>query len=116
KLYVFSRQDADEITRCLDAATGKEEWQDKYAAPGVNGPDGQHSGPRSSPAVAEGKVVTLGVCGTVSCLDAAKGKVLWRKDDFSGAFPKFHTSSSPIVASGLCIAQVGGSGNGGIVA
>src|SRR5207253_3859571 len=96
KLYVFSRQEADEITRCLDAATGKEEWQDKYTAPTVNGPDAQHGGPRSSPAVAAGKVVTLGVCGTVSCLDAAKGKVLWRKDDFRGACPKFHTPTSRI--------------------
>jgi outer membrane protein assembly factor BamB len=42
--------------------------------------------------------------------------VLWRKDDFSGAWPKFFTASSPIVIKGLCIAQVGGSGNGGIVA
>src|SRR2546426_1861040 len=30
KLYVFSRQSGAEITRCLEAATGKELWQDKY--------------------------------------------------------------------------------------
>ena len=41
-----------------------------------------HPGPRSSPAVAEGKVVTLGVGGVLSCLDAADGKVVWRKDEF----------------------------------
>jgi len=66
--------------------------------------------------VAEGKVVTLGVRGTLTCFDAAKGKVLWRKEDFPGAWPKFFTASSPMITSGLCIAQVGGSGNGGIVA
>src|SRR6516164_2837860 len=27
KLYVFSRQEGNEITRCLDAATGEEKWQ-----------------------------------------------------------------------------------------
>src|SRR6266852_9763692 len=32
KLYVFARVDPDEVIRCLDAATGKEIWQDKYAA------------------------------------------------------------------------------------
>src|SRR5713101_3008295 len=32
KLYVFSRQNGNEIIRCLDAATGKELWQDKYEA------------------------------------------------------------------------------------
>src|SRR5438477_9301398 len=30
KLYVFARQDGNEIIRCLDAATGKELWLDKY--------------------------------------------------------------------------------------
>src|SRR5262245_60507516 len=30
KLYVFTRQGGDEVTTCLDAATGKVLWQDKY--------------------------------------------------------------------------------------
>jgi outer membrane protein assembly factor BamB len=117
KLYVFARQDDDEVIRCLDAANGKELWQEKYAAQEVSGPaSSQHSGPRSSPTVADGKIVTLGVGGVLSCVDAAKGKLLWRKDDFSGAWPRFYTSSSPIITGGLCIAQLGGESNGGIVA
>jgi outer membrane protein assembly factor BamB len=117
KLYVFARQDADEVIRCLDAASGKELWQEKYAAPAVSGPAAsQHSGPRSSPAVAEGKVVTIGAGGVLSCVDAAKGKMLWHKDDFSGAWPRFYTASSPIITGGLCIAQLGSESNGGIVA
>ena len=50
RLYVFSRQEAGEVTRCLDAATGKELWQDKNAVQAISGPDAtQHGGPRSSP-------------------------------------------------------------------
>jgi outer membrane protein assembly factor BamB len=116
KLYVFSRQEGDEVIRCLDAATGKELWQDKYGAPAVNGPDSGHGGPRSSPAIASGKVLTLGVCGTVSCLDAGGGKVAWRKDDFPGAWPRFHTAMSPLVVGGLCIVQLGKENEGAIVA
>jgi len=116
KLYVFARQDADEVIRCLDTANGKELWQEKYAAQAASGPAAQHSGPRSSPAVADGKVVTIGVGGVLYCVDAVMGKLLWRKDDFSGAWPKFFTASSPIVTGGLCIAQLGGESNGGIVA
>jgi outer membrane protein assembly factor BamB len=116
KLYVFSRQDTDEIIRCLDAASGKELWQDKYAADAVTGPDSRHDGPRSSPAVVGGKVVTLGVCGTVSCLDAATGKMIWRKTDFPGAWPRFHTATSPIIVDGLCITQLGKENDGGVVA
>ncbi|HEY3898707.1 MAG TPA: PQQ-binding-like beta-propeller repeat protein [Chthoniobacter sp.] len=116
KLYVFSRQDGQEILRCLDAASGKELWQDKYDSLGASGPASSFSGPRSSPTVAEGKVVTLGVRGVLSCLDAESGKLLWRKDDFAGALPKFFVSSSPLVANGLCIAELGGDSSGGIVA
>jgi outer membrane protein assembly factor BamB len=116
KLYVFTRQGGQEITRCVDAATGKEIWQDKYEAQPATGPAGSFPGPRSSPTVAEGKIVTLGARGTLSCLDAASGKVLWRKDDFKGAWPMFFVSSSPIVVDGLCIAQLGGRANGALVA
>jgi outer membrane protein assembly factor BamB len=120
KLYVFAREGGDEILRCLDAATGKEQWQDKYPAkpPGkpATGFNNEFVGPRSSPTVADGKVVTLGVQGALSCYDAATGKLLWRKDDFKGSVPRFFTSSSPIVMDGLCIAQLGGDNGGGIVA
>jgi outer membrane protein assembly factor BamB len=116
KLYVFSRQDGNEVTRCLEAATGKEVWKEAYPAEGATGPSQPFSGPRSSPAVAEGKVVTLGVRGVLSCLDAAKGTNLWRKDEFVGAYPRFFSACSPLITEGLCIAQLGGPGNGGIVA
>jgi outer membrane protein assembly factor BamB len=115
KLYVFSREQGNEVTRCLTAADGKEVWQDKYESLGASGAAGGFSGPRSSPAVANGKVVTVGVRGMISCLDAATGKKLWRKDEFQ-AWPGFFPSSSPIVADGLAIAQLGGRDNGAIVA
>src|ERR1051325_2613263 len=115
KLYVFTRQEGNEVTRCLDAATGKEIWQEKYESLGASGPAQGFSGPRSSPAVANGKVVTLGVRGMLSCLDAATGKKLWRKDEFQ-AWPNFYPSSSPMIVDGLVIAQLGGRDNGALVA
>jgi outer membrane protein assembly factor BamB len=116
KLYVFSREGGDEVTRCLDAVTGRELWQDKYEAPAVRGAAARFPGTRCSPAVTDGKVVTLGVGGTLSCLDAARGNKLWRKNDFKGSLPRFFTSSSPIIVDGLCVAQLGGERSGGIVA
>ena len=38
RLFVFARQGADEVIMCLDAASGKELWRDKYAAQEVTGP------------------------------------------------------------------------------
>jgi outer membrane protein assembly factor BamB len=116
KLYVFARQGAEEVTLCLNAGDGKELWKDHYEAQAVTGAPARHPGPRSSPAVADGKVVTLGVGGVLSCLDAATGKVLWRKDEFPKVVPQFFTATSPIIVDGMAIAQLGGQGNGAIMA
>ena len=115
KLYVFVRQGEDEVTLCLDADDGRELWQDKYAAQAVTGAAARHPGPRSSPAVAEGKVVTLGVGGVLSCLEAATGKVVWRNDEFT-AVPQFFTAASPVIVDGTCIAHLGGKDDGAIIA
>ncbi len=104
RLYVIARQGDDEIILCLDAGNGKELWRDKYPTPAPTGPDRSHPGPRSSPAVADGKVLALGVNGIFSCLNAATGKILWRKSDF----PKGGTTGSPIVIDEAVIVHVGG--------
>jgi outer membrane protein assembly factor BamB len=115
KLYVFTRQGDDETVLCLNAADGQQIWKGQYAAQPVTGAAGRHPGPRSSPAVAEGKVVTLGVGGVLSCWNAADGKLAWRNDEFK-AVPTFFTAMSPIIVDGMCIAQLGGRGEGAIVA
>ena len=112
KLYVFSREGGDEVVRCLNAADGKEVWKEKYASAGFEGIDASFQGPRSSPAVADGKVVTLGAMGILSCFDAAKGTRLWQKHEIKEV-PGFHVSSSPIIVNGQAIAQLGGGGRGG---
>jgi outer membrane protein assembly factor BamB len=116
KLYVFARQGEDEVALCLNADDGGELWRDQYAAQAVTGPPSRHPGPRSSPAVADGKVFTIGVGGVLSCLDAATGKVVWRKDPFPKVVPTFFTAMSPMIVDGMCIAHLGGAGNGAIIA
>jgi len=116
KLYVFTRQGEEEVTICLNADNGKELWRDKYTAQAVTGAASRHPGPRSSPAVANGKIITLGVGGVLSCLDAATGKLEWRKDPFPEVVPKFFTAMSPMIVDGMGIAHLGGAGNGAIIA
>jgi outer membrane protein assembly factor BamB len=116
KLYVHTRQGENEVIQCLSAADGKQGWENKYPAPAVSGPSArEHAGPRSSPAVADGKVVTLGATGIVSCVDAADGKTLWRNDEYKGV-PRFYTASSPLIVDGIAVLQLGGSKDGAIVA
>lgn len=115
KLYVCARQGNEEMTLCLSASDGKELWRDHYEAPAITGAAGSHAGLRSSPAVAEGKVVTLGVSGILSCLDAATGALAWRNNSFTEV-PKFYTSMSPLIVDGMAIAHLGSEANGALVA
>ncbi len=115
KLYAFGFKDGKEVVRCLDAGTGKEIWKNEYDARSAGGLARAFPAARSSPAVADGKVVTLGVQGALSCLDAQKGDVLWRKES-TGSVPGFSAASSPLLVDGLCVVQVGGDRGGAVVA
>jgi outer membrane protein assembly factor BamB len=117
KLYSFARQGEDEVIMCLDIATGKELWQNKYPAIAITGPSSsQHPGPRSTPAVGEGKIVTLGVGGVLTCLDAMTGNLVWRNEDFTKDLPAFFTGLSPLITDGMCIVHLGGKEQGEVIA
>ncbi len=117
KIYLNTRQGDQEVILCLDAATGKELWKNTYAAIAVTGPSAsQHPGPRGTPAVSNGKIVTFGASGILSCLDATTGKLLWRKDNPTNAYPAFFTGTSPIIIDGVCIIHTGKKDDGQVVA
>ncbi|HZT79861.1 MAG TPA: sigma-70 family RNA polymerase sigma factor [Gemmataceae bacterium] len=116
RVYLLTRQKDDEFVLCLDLPSGKENWRSEpYPAPYKAGP-GEGTAddrPRSTPAVADGRVFTLGMTGIFSCLDARTGKLLWRKDTRY----TYYGGSSPLVADGLCVAHVGdGVKTGGLTA
>jgi outer membrane protein assembly factor BamB len=116
-VYLLTRQKDDrEVVQCLDVHSGESRWRsDPYPAPYKVGP-GEGTAddrPRSTPAVAEGRVFTLGMTGILSCLNAATGKLLWRKDTKYAPY----MGSSPLVTNGLCIVHVGdGAKVGGLTA
>jgi outer membrane protein assembly factor BamB len=116
RIYLNTRQGDNEVVLCLDSSTGKELWKDQYPSAAVTGPAGSHPGPRSTPAVSGGKVVTFGANGIVSCLDAASGKVLWRKDNPQNTVPQFFTGMSPLIAGNTCILHLGTKDKGKVVA
>jgi outer membrane protein assembly factor BamB len=116
KIYLNTRQEGDEVILCLNAATGKKLWDNKYPVPSATGPAAAHPGPRSTPALAEGKIVTFGISGILSCLNASSGKLLWRKENPTNAIPQFYTGMSPLISGGVCIVHVGTKDKGEVLA
>jgi outer membrane protein assembly factor BamB len=117
KIYLNTRKGDQEIILCLDAATGKELWNNSYAAMAVTGPSAsQHPGPRGTPAVSNGKLVTFGASGILSCVNASTGKLIWRKENPTNAFPAFFTGTSPLIVDGMCIIHLGKKDDGQVIA
>ena len=83
RIYVLSRQGDVEVMQCINPGNGQVIWQTDYPAHAVTGAPSSRPGPRSSPLVAGGKIITLSVGGVVSCFDAADGRLIWRNAEYS---------------------------------
>ena len=105
---MFSEAGSDFLA-AFDAATGKEAWRVAIAER-HRGLDGSFDGPISTPATADGRVFALGPRGHLVAADLATGDVRWRVDLAArdGARkPHYGFASSPVVAGGVLVAQVG---------
>jgi outer membrane protein assembly factor BamB len=113
RVYMFSRQEDNEVLAAIDADTGARLWASSYPAPfTVSPPAARHEkGPKSTPTFAGGKLFTLGMTNIVTAFDAATGKQLWQKPA-SSIQPLYHTAMSPLVDRGLMIVHVGGHDRG----
>jgi outer membrane protein assembly factor BamB len=122
KLYVFARQNDEEVLLCLDGATGKELWRagGQRVAYEMNPAAREHGkGPKSTPVLSGGNVYTFGITGILSCHDARTGKLKWRKEfskDYPNTSPLYGTATSPVVENNLLIVHVGGQDRGALTA
>lgn len=114
-VYVHTRQGDREVVTALRPEDGHTLWQQAYPAPyTVNPAAASHGkGVKSTPAVADGRIFTLGIGGTLSCFDAKTGQPQWRKE--FGAFG-YGVATSPLVDRGLVIVHVGGNTEGALTA
>lgn len=110
RLFVMGRRDPDETLACLDPATGKTVWEKSWPTP-FKCEFG--NGPRSTPALADNLVVSLGIAGDLRVVRAADGEPVWGVrfgDGLSKSPPQWGFSGSPLVLGGLVIAQPGAPG------
>ena len=115
RVVVIARQGDEEIVRALDVASGKEIWRAAYPAPYIVNPAAQSHGPgpKSTPAIAGGRVFTLGIGGILSAFDLASGRLIWRVPA-PAVLPQYGTTTSPLVDGTSVIAHVGGYENGAL--
>jgi len=98
KVYLLDRiGNEQDIFRCLDLGTGREQWSYTYDAPGRV----QHPGSRSTPAVDGGYVYTCGSFGDVYCFVIKTQKPVWKKNvwkDFdNGQGPRWAITQNPLI-------------------
>ena len=117
RVVVHTRQGTREVVSAFDLQSGKLLWQDGVEAPYTmnSAATGHGPGPKSTPAIADGRVFTLGISGIFSAHDLATGKLLWRKNA-PPAPPEFGTAASPLVDGSTVIAFLGGAGAGALTA
>jgi outer membrane protein assembly factor BamB len=109
-VVIFHALEGKETIECLQAETGKRYWSFDYP---IQYKDriGFANGPRGSPVIAQGRVVTIGVTSTVTCLDLKTGRLLWQRDlrkDFHVPQDFFGHGGSSLVVGGKVIINVGG--------
>jgi outer membrane protein assembly factor BamB len=102
---------ANERLRCFDLESGQEIWSRTQAFQ-YRDLLGYEDGPRSSPTIVDGHVITLGVTGQLTCRDMEDGSVIWQVDTnhkYGVVQNFFGVGSSPLVLGDRVIVMVGGS-------
>jgi outer membrane protein assembly factor BamB len=118
RLVLVHRLGDEEVVECLDAAKGTRHWQFRYPT-AYQDRYGYNNGPRSSPVITGGRVLTTGAEGKLHLFDIATGKLLWRRDlraDYRVPQDFFGTASTPLVEGGRIIFNVGAPGGPCVVA
>jgi outer membrane protein assembly factor BamB len=119
KTVLFHRVEDEEIAEGMDAATGKVLWKAVFPTRFRSEFSSDH-GPRCVPLIHKDRVYVYGAGGDLHCVALADGRKLWSRatfKDFEADEGFFGAGSSPIVAAGKLLVNVGGSrSEAGIVA
>ncbi len=113
RVYLFFRSGGDEVAAAYRLTDGVELWSKRYPVKFRARMGGGHhgAGPKSTPVVAGGRLVTLGITGVISSWKAETGERRWQIDFAEQAekepFPRWGTSFSPLVQGDRVIVHFG---------
>ena len=111
RLFTIGNEAGTETVRCLDAQSGKPQWNHEYECP--LDPKYFEGGPTSTPTVDGDAVYTLSRRGHVFAFEAATGKVRWSKniaEENEMPMPTWGFAGSPLVLGKKLLLNIGGAG------
>jgi len=93
----LEQRDLHECVVCYDLRTGEELWCHREISRFIN----EHGdGPRSTPTIHDGRVLSMGANGLLTCIELESGKLLWSHsvlNESSNPNLMFGMSGSPLV-------------------
>ncbi len=110
-VVTLEQRDADEAVVCYDRATGAERWAFAYPARFTTLENLGGGGPRTTPLVVGGDVVTLGAVGDLVGVDGRTGRKQWAVNilaDAGAVAPQWALSGSPLAVGDLVVVNPGG--------
>jgi len=100
----------DEVVYCYDRDTGKPRWFHSYTAKFSHSEPMGGAGPRTTPAVADGDVYSLGAQGDLVCLEGKSGTRKWHVNiltDNGATNLEWGLSGSPVLSGNKVIVNPG---------
>ncbi len=100
---------SDEAVVCYRCADGTRVWEHRYPAAFMEG--WTEVGPRATPTISAGCVISLGGAGDLVCLDGRTGAKRWGTNilrDTDATTRNYGVAGSPLVVDGMVIVSAGG--------
>lgn len=117
RVFTIEQRRNQEVAAAYDLQTGRELWTNAWNAFFQESMGGD--GPRATPTYHQGRVYALGAEGELRVLDAATGKLVWRRNilsDNGASNISWGVSASPLIVDDKVIVQPGGTGGKSIAA
>ncbi|MEZ5400811.1 MAG: PQQ-binding-like beta-propeller repeat protein [Bryobacteraceae bacterium] len=108
-LYTQEQRGESELVTCYRVASGEPVWMHADAVRFWESNAG--AGPRATPAFAGGRVYAFGATGLLNALDAATGRLIWRRNAAAEAgqeVPGWGFAGSPLIVDDVVIVAVAG--------
>lgn len=121
RVFQHARQNDSEVVWCLDLQTGDVIWRTADPMPFTvgGGAEFHGKGPKSSPALADGRIFTLSISGVLTARRTDTGDVLWRRDDrdrYQPNHPYWGAATSVLVDDDRVFVHLGNDDRGALLA